>query len=72
MDDLVVVQFEDALCATGTTKQRALELSLYPNNERVTLLSNLPNADDALYVEQQVEKRLGIVDRPVEGEIPRV
>jgi hypothetical protein len=35
---LVVIEFEDGLCSTGTTKQRAIELSLYANSDHVTLL----------------------------------
>jgi hypothetical protein len=37
----------------------------------VPLLANLPNVAQALYVEQRVERQLGIPDRPVGGELPR-
>jgi hypothetical protein len=39
--------------------------------QRVTLLSSLPEIDQALFVEQAVEEYLGIEDRPVGGELPR-
>lgn len=35
------------------------------------LLSGLPDADSALFVEQEIERRLGIEDRPVAGEVER-
>ena len=35
------------------------------------LIASLPNADQALFIEQQLERRLGIVDEPVAGELPR-
>jgi hypothetical protein len=37
----------------------------------VTVLSNLPDEDQARFVEQVVEDYLGIEDRPVGGELPR-
>jgi hypothetical protein len=44
---------------------------LLKGGQRVTLLDSLPKRDDALFVEQLVEKYLGIEDRPVSGELPR-
>jgi hypothetical protein len=38
---------------------------------RVKLLSTVPSAEQALYVEQRVERHLGIADRAVAGELPR-
>ena len=38
---------------------------------RVRLLSGLTDVEHALYVEQRIEERLGIRDRPVPGELPR-
>ncbi|MCP4752358.1 MAG: hypothetical protein GY866_15805 [Proteobacteria bacterium] len=37
----------------------------------VRLVAGLNNSEQALYIEQVVEDHLGILDRPVEGEIPR-
>jgi hypothetical protein len=37
----------------------------------IDLLTGLFTAEQALYVEQEVERRLGIVDRPMAGEIAR-
>jgi hypothetical protein len=38
------------------------------SGEKVVLLKSLPEADQALYIEQLFEDRLGIVDVPVAGE----
>jgi hypothetical protein len=38
------------------------------SGEKVVLLKSLPEADQALYIEQLLEDRLGIVDEPVAGE----
>ncbi len=38
---------------------------------RVRLLTGLTDVEHALYVEQRIEERLGIRDRPVPGELPR-
>ncbi len=38
---------------------------------RKKLLSGLDSAEQALYIEQTLEKYLGIKDRPVAGELPR-
>lgn len=40
-------------------------------NVRKTLLKGLTEAEQALYIEQELERFLGIEDRPVRGEIPR-
>jgi len=39
------------------------------NGERIILLSRLRRYSHARFIEQQIENRLGIVDRPVAGEI---
>ncbi|MCC6573449.1 MAG: hypothetical protein IT462_06625 [Planctomycetes bacterium] len=41
------------------------------DGRKKTLLSGLQEADQALYVEQQIEQYLGIKDSPVAGELPR-
>jgi hypothetical protein len=46
-------------------------VALMKSGETVKLLSGLPSADQALYIEQAIESRLGIADVPVGGEIPR-
>ena len=38
---------------------------------KVKLLSNLKDVDEALYLEQEVERRLGIKDRHVPGEVDK-
>ncbi len=35
------------------------------------LLSDLESSEEALYLEQVIERALGIKDQPVRGEIPR-
>ena len=44
---------------------------LLKGGRRVTVLSSLPDRDQALFVEQIIEKYLGIEDGPVGGELPR-
>jgi hypothetical protein len=39
--------------------------------EKKELLSGLETPDQALYIEQQLERKLGIEDRPVSGELSR-
>ncbi|MBU1068767.1 hypothetical protein KJ975_04280 [Myxococcota bacterium] len=41
------------------------------NRTRVLLLKNLGSADQALYVEQEMERFLHLRDRPVEGELKK-
>ncbi len=40
-------------------------------NTAATLLSGLTTAEHALYIEQELERHLGIEDRPVRSELPR-
>ncbi len=41
------------------------------DGRQVKLLSGLESSDQALYLEQEIERSLGIKDQPVRGEIPR-
>jgi hypothetical protein len=41
------------------------------DDRKLVLLRGLSSADQALYLEQAIEKRLGIADKPVAGELPR-
>jgi hypothetical protein len=45
--------------------------AIFRNGEDVRLLGRLGTLQEALFLEQAVEEHLGIVDRPVEGSIPR-
>jgi hypothetical protein len=45
--------------------------ALLQNGKKQKLLSGLTDVDQALYVEQEIERYLGIRDRMVRGEIPR-
>ncbi|MEM1084840.1 MAG: hypothetical protein AAGI48_12080 [Verrucomicrobiota bacterium] len=51
----------------GTSTRYRIEAVL-KGNRRETLLKGVDNPDQALFIEQQLEKALGIVDRPVDGE----
>lgn len=42
-----------------------------PDNYKMRLVSDVPSADLALYIEQAVEHELGVVDRKVRGEMPK-
>ena len=41
------------------------------DGEQVKLLGGLDKAEQALFIEQELERYLGIADKPVRGEIPR-
>ena len=38
------------------------------DGRRVSLLPDIPNAQQAAFLEQEIERRLGIIDRPVSSE----
>jgi hypothetical protein len=42
--------------------------ALLKNGRQVTLVGNLVEPEEAAYLEQQIERRLGIQDRPIAGE----
>jgi hypothetical protein len=76
--DLDVSEVEQIFCQESTSRSRNGNVSFSYNVSAVlkggrkeTLLSSLPNQDQALFVEQLVEAYLGIEDRPVGGELPR-
>ncbi len=41
------------------------------DGRKVKLTSDLESSEEALYLEQAIERALGIKDQPVRGEIPR-
>jgi hypothetical protein len=41
------------------------------NNERAKLISGLDSSEQALYIEQEIERFLNIEDQPVRGELQR-
>ncbi|MBU0468031.1 MAG: hypothetical protein KKD07_00260 [Candidatus Omnitrophica bacterium] len=41
------------------------------SGENIKLIDSLPNSEQALYIEQEVERFLHIEDEPIRGEIPR-
>ena len=42
-----------------------------PQNRKLTLVSGLADRDVALYLEQEIEKALGITDEKVPGELEK-
>jgi hypothetical protein len=49
---------------------RAYEVrAILVDGRQLTLLDKLPSPDQALFIEQELERRLGIVNQPVEGEL---
>lgn len=54
----------------GTSMSYELH-AILKNGRQRKLVSGLSEAEQALYLEQQLERRLGIADRPVFGELPR-
>jgi hypothetical protein len=76
--DLDVSEVEQLYCEEKTSRSRQGNVSytykvcgLLKGGRRETLLDSLPQRDHALFVEQFIEKYLGIEDRPVGGELPR-
>ncbi len=45
--------------------------ALTRDGRKVVLISNLQEVDQALFIEQRIEKQLGIEDRPMPGEVVR-
>ena len=54
----------------GSSSAYALHAVL-ANQQRKTLLKGLGEADQAVFIEQQIEKHLRLVDQPVDGEYGR-
>jgi len=46
-------------------------MAIRKDNARETLVQGLLNSDQALYIEQEIERFLGIKDQPVHGELGR-
>lgn len=55
----------------GVVRPRYCVHANLKSGARIKLLSGLPNAEQAIYVEQQLEKYLHMEDRPVAGELAR-
>ncbi|MCP4131604.1 MAG: hypothetical protein GY754_11550 [bacterium] len=55
----------------GTSYSYELHVILTGNKPKLKLLKRLQEAEQALFIEQELEKFLGIKDKPVRGEIPR-
>jgi hypothetical protein len=74
---LPVDQLEQVYCQQQTNRGRNGVSYSYTVNavmkegSKRTLVSGLTEQDHALYIEQQLERYLGIQDRPVPGEMPR-
>jgi hypothetical protein len=79
MRDVSVAELEQLYCEERVPRSRPGVMAynykvcgLLQGDRRVTLMDNLRELDQALFVEQVVEKYLGIDDRPVGGELPRL
>ncbi|HOA74013.1 MAG TPA: hypothetical protein PL151_07815 [Phycisphaerae bacterium] len=74
---LATADIEQIFCTEKVVSGENRQSSTYRVNAMLTdgrkieLLSGLPEADQALYIEQMLEDHLGITDRPVGGELPR-
>ncbi len=55
----------------GTSSSTYDVLAVTRGGKGLKLLSGLTDLDQGLFVEQEIERRLGIEDRPVAGEVPR-
>jgi hypothetical protein len=67
-----ITQFfcEEKLTTTKNRVSRTYHLSaILDGGERVRLVSDLPEVEQALFLEHALEERLGIVDVPVAGEV---
>ncbi len=42
------------------------------NDKRIKVVSGMPRSEQALFIEQEIEKYLKIRDESIEGEIPRI
>jgi len=60
---------ETAKTNKGNTTYTYNLFALDREGRKVKLLSNLTDKDQVLYLEQSLERRLGIEDAPVDGEI---
>jgi hypothetical protein len=71
-DDLAQLYCKERVSHSKNGTSCAYEvLAVTKANVRKTLLKNLTEADQALFIEQELERFLGIEDRPVPGEIAR-
>ncbi len=55
----------------GGTSTRYHLNAITGQNRKLCLVRDVPAADVALYLEQEIEKALGIEDRKVAGEMPK-
>jgi hypothetical protein len=57
-----------------SSRQRSVSYEIHAMTQagkNVKLVTRLESSEQALFIEQEIEKYLGIKDRPVRGEIPR-
>lgn len=70
--DLRQVYREETLSHSRRGRRASYHLSAVTlDNRKLRVLSNVPGADVALYVEQALERALGLEDRKVAGEMPK-
>jgi hypothetical protein len=72
IDQLASVQEWHQAGRDAVTQYQMYGVSVFlKDGTRLKLARHLPEAGDALFLEQQIERALGLADRPVGGELPR-
>lgn len=70
--EIMQVYCEEASWSTGSGRGTTYQVSaITPQSRKLRLVWGLAAADTALYIEQEIEKALGITDRKVPGELPK-
>jgi hypothetical protein len=63
---------KERVSGSGSDRSSAYDLcALTDDGRELIVLPGLDEPDQALYLEQQIERRLGIADREIAGELPR-
>jgi hypothetical protein len=68
---LSATDIEQIYCKESILSRSYEAYAVLRRGRKIKLLSNLPKPEQALYIEQELERSLGIQDRPVHGETPR-
>ena len=71
--ELVGSEIAQLYCTMATSKHSAWYAlhALMRDGERLPLIDEVPEAERAFYLERELERRLGIADAPVAGEVAR-
>ena len=63
--------FSEEVRGSGQSRFTFRLSAVHRDGRKIKLVGGLPEADQALFLEQQIESRLGIADQRVGGELPR-